>query len=113
MRNLPDLAPYLMAGMTPSTEGGAYEIHFPPTGVRLVVIASTGHGWDHVSVSTASRCPTWDELEHVKRLFFLPHETAVQFHVPPREHVNIHPYCLHLWRYQYAEFPRPPSWMVG
>lgn len=113
MRNLLDLAPYLIPGVKPSEEGGAYSMHFPPTGGRLTIIASTGHGWDHVSVSTPSRCPTWEELEHIKRIFFQPHETAVQFHVPISDHVNVQFFCLHLWRYQLAEFPRPPSWMVG
>lgn len=82
-------------------------------GAALRVIASTGEGWDHVSVSTATRCPTWDEMERVKRLFFRDDETAMQLHVPPSDHKNCHPYCLHLWRPRDAEIPRPPSIMVA
>lgn len=69
-------------------------------GQRLRVIASTGGGWDHVSVSTAHRCPTWDETSHVKKLFFYPDETVMQLHVPEAQHINCHPHCLHLWRPQ-------------
>ena len=80
---------------------------------QLFVIASTGFGWDHVSVSTRTRCPTWGEMEYVKRMFFEDHETAMQLHVPPSDHVNCHPYCLHLWRPQEFEIPRPPPEFVG
>lgn len=69
--------------------------------------------WDHVSISTANRCPTWDEMEQIKRLFFEDHETAMQLHVPPADHINNHPYCLHLWRPTHMEIPRPPGFMVG
>lgn len=69
-------------------------------GKRLRVIVSAGGGWDHVSVSCADRCPTWDEMSYVKRLFFYPQETVMQLHVPERQHINCHPFCLHLWRPQ-------------
>jgi hypothetical protein len=82
-------------------------------GVILACIASTGEGWDHVSVSTPLRCPTWAEMEQVKRAFFRPEETAMQLHVPPAAHISVHPYCLHLWRPHAAPIPMPPSWMVG
>lgn len=82
-------------------------------GVSLRIIATINDGWDHVSVSTQHRCPTWDEMEFVKREFFHPHETAMQLHVPPSDHVNIHPYCLHLWRPNDGrEIPRPPAELV-
>jgi len=79
----------------------------------LKVVASSGEGWDHVSVSLPDRCPTWEEMEQVKRLFFREGETAMQLHVPPTDHISHHPYCLHLWRPQDVEIPRPPGWMVG
>jgi hypothetical protein len=52
-------------------------------------------------------------MEQIKRLFFHAHETAMQLHVPACDHVNHHPYCLHLWRPQDAEIPRPPAAFVG
>lgn len=98
-------------------EGGATEGCFwipdPRGGPALAVIASSGAGWDHVSVSLPHRCPTWAEMERVKRLFFREGETAMQLHVPATDHVNHHPYCLHLWRPLDREIPRPPAIFVG
>lgn len=79
----------------------------------LVVVASASDDWDHVSVSRRNRCPNWAEMEQIKRMFFADDETAMQLHVPPTDHVNAHPNCLHLWRPQRIEIPRPPSIMVG
>jgi hypothetical protein len=81
--------------------------------ISLQVLATAGLGWDHVSVSLPFRCPTWDEMERVKRLFFRDDETAMQLHVPPADHVNHHPYCLHLWRPLRGAIPRPPAALVG
>lgn len=73
-----------------------------------------GYGWEHVSVSVdAKRCPTWEEMDAVRNLFWLPTETVWQYHVPHAEHVNVHPYVLHLWRLVDFTMPRPPKWMVG
>lgn len=71
---------------------------FQFSGLRIIV--SNGMGWDHVSVSRHDRCPTWDEMEAVKRWFLKPAETAMQLHVPESDHINKHPHCLHLWRPQ-------------
>lgn len=76
---------------------------------RLRIIADVGQGWDHVSVSLETRTPTWEEMEHVKRLFFKDHEVAYQLHVPPNDHINIHPNCLHLWRHRFKSIPLPPK----
>jgi hypothetical protein len=87
-----------------------------PTGV-LKVIASAGGGWDHVSISVLeqNRCPTWNEMDLIYAMFFKPGETAMQLHVPDEDHVNHHPYTLHLWRplSKLRPIPRPPSIMVG
>lgn len=91
---------------------GAYEV--PVNGIRLTVIASDGLGWDHVSVSLRHRCPTWDEMEHVRKLFFRDDETVMQLHVPESDHVNNHRFCLHMWRPNDGrEIPRPESILVG
>lgn len=78
----------------------------------LRVLASCGEGWEHLSVSKIKRAPTWSEMEYVKRLFFTDDEVAMQLHVPPDEHINLHSNCLHLWRPIGMEIPRPPEWMV-
>lgn len=85
-----------------------------PSAVRLLCIASSDGGWDHVSVSVRHRCPNWPEMEFVKRKFFKDDETAMQLHVPPADHVNAHPNCLHLWRPNDGrEIPRPPAEFVA
>lgn len=92
---------------------GMFELPSPVDRATLRVIASSGEGWEHVSVSRVNRCPNWPEMEHVKRLFFHDTETAMQLHVPVSDHISIHPNCLHLWRPLNADIPRPPGWMVG
>jgi hypothetical protein len=92
---------------------GAFKLPSPIDGQLLTVVASSGDGWDHVSVSRSHRCPNWPEMEYVKRLFFKDDETAMQLHVRVTDHINMHPHCLHMWRPQDSEIPRPPGWMVA
>jgi len=92
---------------------GAFLIPGPDHGKLLTVIASDGAGWEHVSVSTRSRIPTWDEMCLVKDLFWGENETVVQYHPAKAHYVNNHPYVLHLWRPLGSEFPLPPDRLVG
>lgn len=86
--------------------------------VDLLCLASDGMGWDHVSVTLLvehrwqQRTPTYDELEAVRSAFFHDDECVLMYSVPKSEHVNVHPYCLHLWRPQDQAIPRPPQIMV-
>lgn len=91
-------------------DGAAYLI--PHLGRKLRVIATTGGGWDHVSVSLPKMCPTWEDMEYIKRQFFEPHEAAMQLHPPQANYVNIHPHCLHIWRPQGRTIPMPPVELV-
>ena len=79
----------------------------------MFCIVSNGAGWDHVSVSRPKRIATWADMERAKRVFFADDETAMQLHVPVADHLNHHPRCLHLWRPQHADIPRPPSSLVA
>lgn len=78
--------------------------------------SGNGGGWEHVSVSPCNRKratpPTWAEMCEIKHMFFEDEEAVVQFHPPRSEYVNIHPYCLHLWRPTSQEMPRPPKKFV-
>ncbi|HEY1881361.1 MAG TPA: hypothetical protein VGG68_15650 [Caulobacteraceae bacterium] len=50
----------------------------------------------------------------MKRAFFRDDETAMQLHVPPTDHINAHPCCLHLWAPNDGrQIPRPPGEFVG
>ncbi len=93
--------------------GGAFMAPSCVDGDALCILATSGDGWDHVSVSLRARCPTWAEMDQVKRELFRPHETAMQLHVPPSDHVNVHPFTLHLWRPTSGrKIPRPPLVLV-
>jgi len=83
------------------------------TGVVLNVMASDGEAWEHVSVSTPYRSPAWDEMCFIKDTFWDADDCVMQVHPPKADYVNIHPYCLHLWRPMVVPIPRPPKWMVG
>ncbi len=121
MRNLHQLDRFRVAnrevikryGSAGDHECGLFSIPSPVDRRELKVIASSGEGWDHVSVSRATRCPIWREMEFIKRLFFADDEVAMQLHVTPKNHISIHPYCLHLWRPLAVSIPLPPHWMVG
>jgi hypothetical protein len=69
--------------------------------------------WEHVSVSTQERTPTWEEMCWIKNLFWKEHECVVQYHPPKSEYVNCHPNCLHLWRPTRRKIPMPRSMLVG
>lgn len=120
MRNLLDLSEFRrvdgkaiahFSGVDPSI-AGSFFVPSPIDRQHLHVVATSGDGWDHVSVSRTTRPPNWTEMDFVKRLFFRPDEVAMQLHVAERNHINVHPYCLHLWRPLIGSIPLPLPEMV-
>ena len=79
------------------------------------VIASTGAGWEHVSVAPYNKryIPTWDDMCCIKDIFFRDDEAAIQVHPPKEEYVNNVDNCLHLWRCTYQPMVLPPSCLIG
>ena len=71
---------------------------------------SEGIHWEHVSVTLCNSggCPSWEEMDMVKRLFWDDSEAVMQLHPARSEHVNIHEGCLHLWRPTNQPIPHPP-----
>lgn len=100
---------------TQDGNNGLFIIPSPFGSEDLQVICSDGQGWDHVSVSLRKRCPTWGEMDYIKRLFFEDEETAMQLHPPRSMWISNHPYCLHLWRPTGidANIPMPDLSLVG
>lgn len=92
-------------------DSGNFMLDIPARDLRI--LASNGGGWDHVSISTATRTPTWEEMEWVKRELFAYEDLVMQVHVPVAEHKNCHPFCLHMWRPQNETIPKPPAYMVA
>ncbi len=56
-----------------------------------------GKRWIHLSISRANKLPSWEELVAARDAFLGPETLAVQVLAPKSRHVNIHPFCLHLW----------------
>lgn len=108
--------PHVLATLPNSGNNGAFKISIR-NGVTLQCICTDGHGWEHVSVVAYQkrkvRTPTWDEMCHIKDLFWDKEDRVVQYHPPESEYVNNHPHCLHLWRPIVVDIPAPPSYLVG
>lgn len=105
----------LLASDSTFGNNGAFIV--PYNGDKLSVVVSDQGGWDHVSVSLFDRCPTWDEMQYVRSLWFRDDEWVVQYSPPKSAHINCHSHCLHMWRKQTATpgpwLEIPPSEFVG
>lgn len=82
-------------------------------GPLRIISSGAGDEWEHVSVSCADRCPTWDEMAKVKELFWGEDETVLQFHPRKDKYRNVHPYCLHLWKRKGEDHLLPPQELIG
>lgn len=71
----------------------------------LCVLVSHDAGRWHLSISCASRYPTWDETADA-RYDLLPDGIDVACMLPPRgDYVNLNPYTFHLWEIHDAGVP--------
>ena len=69
-------------------------------GLRVIVssdVEEDGRTWLHVSVSRRNRMPEYKDVFLVKHLFIGDDKKAIQVFPPKDEHINDHPYCLHLF----------------
>lgn len=67
---------------------------------RRVIVSVGNHDarwWLHVSVSRAKYIPSYEDLADVKTVFVGDALQAVQIFPRRERHVNIHPFCLHVW----------------
>lgn len=110
-----------------SNHGDKYGVFLIKDGAdRLFCIATDGEcpglpgtRWEHVSVSVRNRrgiqlqrCPTWEQMAKIKDTFWPEDQAVMQLHPPQSDYVNLHPFCLHLWRPVEQEIPLPPSNLV-
>lgn len=122
MKNLHELDKYRVPhlGFMGDENRGKFIIPDKNRKFNYLAIASASDGWEHVSVSLISldqsakisRCPRWNEMCEIKKLFFEPEEVVMQLHPAESNYVNIHPYVLHLWKPVDQEIPTPPIYMV-
>jgi len=64
-----------------------------------------GKLWYHVSYSRRGKLPDYGDSELVKRLFVGENRWAISVWAERTNHVNIHPYVLHLWSCNERPFP--------
>lgn len=79
----------------------------------LHFIFSWGCGFEHLSVSTPVKTPTWEQMQKMKEIFWRDDEVCMQLHPKKEDYVDNMPYCLHIWKPIEKEIPTPPSIMVG
>lgn len=103
----------------PNVNYGYFEIKKKDAVLRIISSGTDEHhGWEHVSVSVLSkrfspRCPTWDEMNYIKKLFWKDDETVIQFHPKKAKYINAMPYCLHLWKKIGEDYELPPSELLA
>lgn len=101
-----------IAGCPGDSENGIFIVSV--CGKSFYVVASTGGGWEHVSVSPVKgkNCPTWTQMCAIKDMFFEEEEVVIQYHPAKSQYVNICNNCLHLWRPVGIKLPVPPKSFV-
>lgn len=65
--------------------------------LRSISTVDDGSKWIHVSVSRPDSIPAYEILAKVKREFIGEEHEAYQVFPAKKDHVNLYPYCLHLW----------------
>lgn len=78
--------------------GGIGQVEFWKFRGTVVWGRAEGGQYDHVSVSSPKRIPTWEELCKIKDMFFDDEEECYQVFPKKSEYVNIHKNCMHIWR---------------
>jgi hypothetical protein len=88
----------------------------------LVIIASDGGGWEHISIHVEkadgkTSTPFWEDMQQMKDLFWDETDCVIQYHPAKKDYVNVHPNTLHLWRFAcdggWEDFlPMPPKEFV-
>lgn len=111
--HVPEKSRVIKGGMGSSEKDGNNGFFLIYAGRQFRVIASDGGNWEHVSVSLDNRCPTWEEMCLIKNVFWDDEDYVVQFHPPKSQYVNVHSFCLHMWRPAGRNFETPPTWMIG
>ena len=70
-------------------------------------------GFEHLSVSTTVKTPSWEQMCFMKDIFWEEDEVCMQLHPSKENYINMMPYCLHIWKPINEAIPKPPNAMVG
>lgn len=79
----------------------------------LHFIFSWACGFEHLSVSTSVKTPTWEQMCKMKDIFWKEDEVCMQLHPAKDNYIDNMSYCLHIWKPIKKEIPTPPNLMVG
>ena len=88
---------WLEVSRGPNGSGYRHKIAVNLTVIFGVDYFPDGHLWQHASIAWTDRMPTYDDLCKLKAEFIGGDRKAVMVLPAEPEHVNIHPYCLHLY----------------
>lgn len=64
---------------------------------RCYIIVAIEDGKWHLSISTPTASPSYNEIKQARYKFIPDNVTMAQIFPPMGEFVNLHPYCHHLW----------------
>lgn len=64
---------------------------------RCNIIVSIDNGKWHLSISTPSASPSYNEIKEARYMFLPNNITVAQLFPPKEEFVNVHPFCHHLF----------------
>ena len=78
-------------------DGYAYSSDNGLTVIQSIAIEDDGRRWMHTSFSRRSRVPDYKDIMKVKRDFIGENKKAIMIFPEKKNHVNIMPYCLHLF----------------
>lgn len=79
-------------------------------GLRVIVsdgVEVDGRLWRHISLSYEDKIPVYSDIIEVKNSFASAHRYAVMIFPKKRDHVNCHPFCLHLFALLEGTWPLP------
>lgn len=78
-------------------DGAAFRHKDGRIAVLSVARCTDDRRWLHASISRSDRLPDYSDLVELHRHFIGADRRALQVFAPTDKHVNIHPWCLHLW----------------
>lgn len=84
----------------PGGQRGEGTVGRHPCGLVAMISADReedGHDWLHVSISRPDEMPTYADLVLAKDGLIGTHREAYQIFARREKHVNVYPFCLHLW----------------
>lgn len=125
MRNLEDIKKTM--GMKIKAEkkngfgGSIFPIEYKNGKVKIVqdydkvlnFMFSWACGYEHLSVSTTVKTPTWEQMCKMKDIFWAEDEVCMQLHPAKENYINNMSFCLHIWKPINEKIPIPPNLMVG